>query len=306
MPAKLYKLATFAHSTLDALRMLLTVRHLRSKGRNVIGLCMGAFGHITRVFSPITYAHLGSPTAPGQLSAYELKNIYRYPQKEPWFGLIGDPIEQSISHLTHNKHLPFVKMQIQPQELNQALDLIKALPFQGLAVTIPHKEQVIPGQVINTLVRKGNGFIGANTDGIGALDVLGKNVQNKHIALLGAGGCASAIAKVFIDSGARLKIYNRAPKIIEGLPTKSLLKPLEPYDILINATSCGMLSTDCPLRDDQILPGKTVFETITKPEETTLLNLAKAKGCTLYRGKDLFLAQAKYQFKLWKNVNNCR
>ena len=195
--ADYYKLACRAHSTLDALRMLIAVQTLEKQGKPIIGLCMGELGQITRIAGPITYAHLGSPTADGQLSVDELISIYRYPRKSPWFGLIGDPIEQSISHLTHNKHLFFMKMRIRPSELSRALDLLKQLPFKGLAVTVPHKEAVIPGRVVNTLIRTQDGWRGENTDGLGALDVLGP-IQGKKIALLGAGGCAKLFRDRFV------------------------------------------------------------------------------------------------------------
>ena len=296
--ADYYKLACHAHSTLDALRMLVALETLEKQGKPVIGLCMGELGQITRIAGAVSYAHLGAPTADGQLSVDELTSIYCYPRKSPWFGLIGDPIEQSISHLTHNEHLFFMKMRIHPSELKSALDLLAQLPFKGLAVTVPHKESIIPGRVVNTLIRTLDGWCGENTDGLGALDALGP-IDGKKIALLGGGGCAKAIAKALVSVGVRPTIYNRTPKTIEHLPTKPLSK-LSDYDILINATSCGMLSMDCPITAQQILPNTTIFETITKPANTTLVKIAKSKHCRIIYGKEMFLAQAKHQFSLWK------
>ncbi|MCB1117902.1 MAG: type I 3-dehydroquinate dehydratase, partial [Chlamydiia bacterium] len=126
MPANIYKLATMAHSTLDALRMLIATRLLRAQGKNVIGICMGELGQITRIVSEHTYAYLDTPTAPGQLSVDELTSVYRYPQQEEkWYGLIGDPVEQSPSHITHNKHCLFVKMRIKKEELSEFFLLAK-------------------------------------------------------------------------------------------------------------------------------------------------------------------------------------
>ena len=291
--AHIYKLATTAHSTLDALRMLITARSLPFKA---IGLCMGELGQITRILSPITYAHLGEATAPGQLSVSELTNIYHFPRNDhAWYGLIGDPINQSPSHITHNPHLTFVKMRITKEELPQFFPLAEKLPFKGLAITIPHKEYF--GPPINTLVRTSTGWDQHNTDGLGAMDVL-KNVSSKRIAILGAGGAAKAIAEAAIQKGAKIQVYNRSPKNILCKPTKSLTS-IEPYDILINATSCGMLSTECPIKKRFILPKTTIMETICNPEETTLLKHAKAKNCHVIYGKALFIAQANRQFKLW-------
>ncbi len=291
--AAIYKLATTAHSTLDALRMLITTRTLTEQGKNVIGICMGELGQITRIASPSTYVHLGDPTAPGQLSLQEMLIYNR--KKQPWYGLIGDPISQSLSHITHNKHCFFLKMRIKKDELPTFFTLAEKLPFAGLAITIPHKEYF--GMPVNTLVRTKTGWEKHNTDGAGALNVLGQ-VQNKRIAILGAGGAGKAIAARAQKRGAIVTVYNRTSKTILGKKTKPLTA-LDPYDILINATSCGMLTDDCPITLDQIREGTTIMETITAPEETTLLKYAKAKGCKRHFGKEMFHAQAALQCKLW-------
>mgnify|MGYP000031079876 CR=1 FL=1 len=107
--AKFYKIATFATSTLDALRMLLFVQ----KHPEVIGLCMGPLGSITRILAPIfavplAYAPLApeEKSAPGQLLLSELQEIYHFTKlrkQTPIYGLIGNPISQSPGHLYHNK-----------------------------------------------------------------------------------------------------------------------------------------------------------------------------------------------------------
>ena len=303
MPAHYYKLATTAHSTLDALRMLIATRKLQAQGHPVIGLCMGELGQITRIASSITYAHLGDPTADGQLHARELIDIYRFPRHDKrWYGLIGDPIAQSFSHIAHNPHCFFMKMRIRPDELDTFFQLVEQLPFHGLAVTIPHKlavkkycESDMPA--VNTLVRDTH-WKGYNTDGPGALNLL-EPIENKRIALLGAGGAAIGIAYEALKRKAVLAIYNRTPKTILGIATQSL-DQLQPYDILINATSCGMLCDDCPIRRDQLLPRTTVLETICTPEETTLIRFAKAKNCNILHGKDMFESQAQLQYAHWE------
>jgi len=294
--AYIYKLATTAHSTLDSLRMLIATRALLAEGKRIIGLCMGALGQLTRIASSTTYVHLGTPTASGQLSFEEL-SIYKR-KSMPWYGLIGDPVAQSHSHITHNRHCFFVKLQVRKEELAEFFRLAEQLPFAGFAITIPHKEYF--GEPINTLVRAENGWDKHNTDGCGALNVLGP-VAGKRIALLGAGGAGKAIAEKAQREGAQVTIYNRTPGKVLGVPTKPLSK-LEPYDILINATSCGMLSSDCPLRFEQLRPSTVVMETICTPEETTLLKYAKLKNCQLIYGKEMFQAQAALQFKLWQLV----
>ena len=98
-PATYYKIATMAHSTLDSLRMLA----LMKAHPNLIGVCMGKKGEITRILGPvfgcpIIYASLNADwqSAPGQLTARELCDTYRFRTLNPstaLYGLIGDPVD---------------------------------------------------------------------------------------------------------------------------------------------------------------------------------------------------------------------
>ncbi|HSX12524.1 MAG TPA: type I 3-dehydroquinate dehydratase, partial [Rhabdochlamydiaceae bacterium] len=77
--ATIYKIATFANSTLDALRMLLFVKEKRAQGIRLCGICMGDKGQVSRILAPIfgcylNYVALDEPCAPGQLRFSELTN----------------------------------------------------------------------------------------------------------------------------------------------------------------------------------------------------------------------------------------
>ncbi|GIW42514.1 MAG: 3-dehydroquinase [Candidatus Binatia bacterium] len=78
--ADLLKVATMAHDLEDVARLLeFTLRH-RQEG--IVTVAMGAVGGISRVFFPaagsrLTYAHHRAPTAPGQLSLLELRELLR-------------------------------------------------------------------------------------------------------------------------------------------------------------------------------------------------------------------------------------
>ncbi len=69
--ARYYKIATFANSTLDALKML----KFQRKHAKVIGICMGEKGVVTRIMSPFTYAPLteSDKNAPGSFYGASLK-----------------------------------------------------------------------------------------------------------------------------------------------------------------------------------------------------------------------------------------
>ena len=99
--ADLYKIATMANTTIDALRML---NFTKLAGLQVIGLCMGECGIITRILNHFTYACLEEKYTSklSQLSLNTLINCYRYKtlnSETDIYGLIGNPVDKSPSNI---------------------------------------------------------------------------------------------------------------------------------------------------------------------------------------------------------------
>lgn len=305
-PAYLYKIATFANSTLDALRML---NFNKRTGSQVIGLCMGEYGMITRILNHFSYATIddNKQISPGQLSLEILSECYRFNsinQETAIYGLIGDPVDKSVSHFTHNKvfaHLNenavYVKMRIVKEELESFFEEIKTLNFKGLSVTMPLKEVVMPFldeidenailiSAVNTIVIKDQKKMGFNTDGIGAMIAIDEkmSIKGKNVSILGAGGSAKAIAFTAKQKGAHVTIFNR----------HTLLEMDTSYDLLINCTPHEM-----PITSEQIKLNSVIMDIKSIPKWTELLLAAKDKNCDLIFGYDMFVNQALEQFKLW-------
>lgn len=332
--AHAYKLATMAHSAIDALRMLNFVKTKTAGGHRLSGICMGEEGQITRILGPIVgnfidYACLeeANSTAPGQLTLSELAEIYHYPHLNPQteiYGLIGDPITQSPSYITHNaffrKHglnAVYVRMRVKPEELNTFFSLAKQLGIRGLSVTIPLKELVLPFLdeidpmaqeigAVNTIVFEKGKLKGFNTDATGALDAIEskRSVNGKKIVLLGAGGSAKAIAYEAKKRGAELVVLARKPgransftqkfgcslKTFEEMP--HLFK--EGYDMLINCTP-----ETVPVDPKYLLKNSLFMDINTLHRNTSLLNEAENKQCHIVYGYEMFMNQASGQFALW-------
>ena len=330
LPAHFYKIAATANNSLDALRLCSWVKQ---KAGNVIAISMGPYGQFSRTLgsvmgSPIAYASLeeGLESAPGQLTADLLLNRYNYRllnHQTAIFGLIGDPVAQSISDVTHNPlmktlHLDavYVKVIVKPDELSEFISLAKQLPFKGLSVTMPLKEHIIPFLdhidqeahdigAVNTLLFEGGKVSGFNTDGKGALNAIEQEcpVKGKRILLLGAGGAAKAIAYEAHRRGGLVTILNRDFEKAKRLASRvgCIAKGLdqvsncvkEGYEILINSTPVPM-----PIDAEAILPQAIVMD-ITKPMETPFLTSAKKKGCKVVYGYRMFVEQAIGQFSVW-------
>lgn len=305
----------------------------RKKDHHLIAIGMGSHGQVTRILGPvfgcpITYAALEEElsTAPGQLTINALKEMYHISDlntKTAIFRLIGKPVDKSISHLTHNPFFKeadlnavYVKMQVEQSELGNFLHYAKELPFQGLSVTMPLKEEVMKYLdwidptaksigAVNTLLFEKGKISGFNTDAKGALEAIEKvmQVKGKTIVMIGAGGAAKAIASEAIQRGAQLVILNR--DVVRG---RQLAKKLNcewgsldamkeyasrGYDILINSTPV------LPIPAEFILPGKVVMDIRTLPKDTEFLKAAKEKGCRIVYGYRMFVEQALGQYRHW-------
>ncbi len=330
-PAFFYKIVVTAQNSLDAMRFMCWAKKTDNK---LIAISMGSHGQVSRILGPIigcpiTYSALeeNQITAPGQLSAKMLIERYHHHSlnsRTAIYGLIGDPVSQSISDETHNNLIAclgldavYVKIQISASELPEFLQFAKQLPFHGISITMPLKEHIIPFLdrinaeaydigAVNTLVFENDKVFGFNTDGIGALDALEQQcrVKGKHIVIVGAGGAAKAIAYEAIRREGIVTIVNRDPEkalqiarslgcIGKGLESMAECVDVG-YDILINCTPVSE-----PISFDHILSEAIVMDITTKPKETVFLKHAVEKGCRVIYGYQMFVEQAACQFNLW-------
>jgi len=164
--------------------------------------------------------------------------------KKTLFGIIGYPVEHSLSPLMHNKAFEELGVdasyQLFPVKEDELDDFFRELrdkenPIFGLNVTVPYKERVLDyldklapfaqkvGAVNTIMITEDRKLIGYNTDAPGFLAHLGElnfNTTNKRIALLGSGGSARAILATLCMIRERpqsIKIYNRTPSRADEL-----------------------------------------------------------------------------------------
>ena len=142
-------------------------------------------------------------------------------------GLIGNPVEHTLSPLIHNTlakkfshNLVYVPFYVDEEKIQAAVEGAYALNLLGLNVTVPYKSQVMEGLVqidelaekigaVNTLVRMEGGFKGYNTDMPGlyrAMSSEGIQIEGQEIIFIGAGGAARAVAFLCATKNAS-KVY---------------------------------------------------------------------------------------------------
>jgi len=256
-------------------------------------------------------------------------------------GIIGDPVEHSLSPVMHNAAFEelnldfvYVAFRVRREELREAIIGTRNLDFHGLNVTMPHKNAVMRHLdeidsttrsigAVNTILNDEGRLVGYNTDGVGALKALketGITPKGKKLLLLGAGGAGKAIAFHAAQEVEELVILNRTPqkakKLAEvlrkdfnkkidsnGLSIETIKEELRDTDILVNATSVGMHpKVDQSLVPPSLLrPDLCVMEIVYSPLETKLAKDAKAVGAKVASGIEMLVYQGAASFEIWTN-----
>ncbi len=324
------KIAAHCNSLADSLKLL---RFARSQ-RNVVAVPMGDIAMPVRLLSPrygglLTYAAVKSVTAPGQVSLDEALNLYRadrIDRRTRVYGVIGDPVGHSLSPVLQNagfqaRGVNAVYLSFPVRDLTDFIAALEPLGIQGFSVTIPHKERILHYLddcdplaekigAVNTVVVRGNGKLyGYNTDYVGVLRTLQTRIPlpDSRVLILGAGGAARAVAFALAESGAAVCVSARRierakplARAVRGQAIERQQLRTEFFDAIVNATPVGMHPNvnRSPL-DANELNCRLVFDTIYRPRQTKLLQLAARRGIQTVSGVEMFVAQGTAQWEIW-------
>lgn len=207
-------------------------------------------------------------------------------------------------------------------ELDEILQVAKALDAKGLSVTIPFKKDIIPlidevdehaaQQIgaVNTVIFSCGIARGYNTDWIGVRKPL-VDKKGSRAVLLGAGGAAAGAAYALVDLEMDVTILNRTPEKARAMAEHfgckwgdiSDFATIRP-DVVVNSTPLGMRPEDrLPVNEELLHSDMTVFDLVYTPPVTPLIEAAMKKGCTTITGTEMFIGQAKEQFYLFFGID---
>jgi 3-dehydroquinate dehydratase / shikimate dehydrogenase len=329
------KVVSTARSLSDNLAVLKLIED-RSLGSQIVGIAMGEEGLVSRVLGPragaaFTFASYSeaTETAAGQVTASTLRDVYRLDQLDQAtriFGVAGNPISHSLSPVLHNtafrrEIVNAVLLPLKVKSVQDLLTLAAELPLAGCAVTMPLKTEILPhlanmdpltGRIgaCNTLRMGADGKIyGFNTDVAGVIRPLERRLRLKgaRVAVLGAGGAARAAVFGLVEQGAEVLVVNRTHEHAVALARQAKAKSLkhellakQKFDVMINATPCGMAGNKqaMPIAENE-LNASVVFDMVYNPLETPLLKLAKSRGIHTISGMEMFVQQGARQFEIW-------
>ena len=317
-------------------------------------LCaMGPLGQVSRILAYKLHSYLTyvSPeetenniSGIGHIDPVTLNDVYRFRSLRDatsLYAVTGWPLVKTSSPALHNEgykinNLDALLFPLRSPSVSDVLDCASSLGVRGLAVTVPHKEAVMPelikldaeAQAIgacNTVVRTDEGWAGCNTDAYGfqtaLLCFLGvKKLRHRRVAIIGAGGAAKAVAYVVKSLGAKACVFNRTLSHAKALADRygfdyaplgpEAAKKIEKYaDIIVQTTSKGMSSggeapkDGDPLYFYQFTGAETVFDLVYVPAVTPIMARAFQAGCKTCNGAEMLKYQGYKQFKIFTGID---
>ena len=237
------------------------------------------------------------------------------------FGLLGKELTHSFSPNFFSAY--FLENQIAAEyknfELKQIEDVsnVFKLKPQGLNVTIPYKEKIIPFldeldevahkiRAVNTICFDGDRKIGRNTDVVGFKRMIQPFLTSKHerAVIFGTGGASKAVSYVLEKIGVDVIFISRENFEADNFFTyKDInIQMIKSCKMLINTTPLGMFPSmnDCvELPFESLTDEHLVVDLIYNPEQTLFLKRARENGAEVLNGSSMLKEQALESWRLW-------
>jgi shikimate dehydrogenase len=252
------------------------------------------------------------------------------------FAVFGHPIGHSLSPQIHRAfaqqcgiELDYRAIDAAPAEFAAAVQRFFAEDGRGANVTLPHKaaafaladQRSIAATRVgsaNVLTRLADSRLAAhNTDGAGMLRDLTErhrvDLRGHTALLLGAGGAAHGVAWNLLDAGVEtLTIANRSPETADALadaigePARAHtrywedLASIGSYDLIVNATSAGVLGVSLQLPFSLIGARALCYDLSYGAAAGSFLAWAKTAGARYaFDGLGMLVETAADAFELW-------
>lgn len=257
-------------------------------------------------------------------------------------GLVGQGVGPSLTPPMHElegarhgmsyvyRTIDIDPAQAAPEPLAALLRWARELGFDGLNVTHPAKQAILPlldeldpgaarVGAVNTVKFAGETTIGHNTDVTGfgsAFDAAFVDADHARVVIVGAGGAGSAVATalderrvddlVIVDVDAERaealarQLNARAGGSVRGAGSAELPRLLASADGVVNATPFGMAAHPGTAFDPGLLPESAwVADIVYRPTETALLVAARARGLRTMSGLGMAMGQAADAFEIF-------
>lgn len=263
------------------------------------------------------------------------------------FGLFGHPVKHSLSPVMHEASFrslgidaEYVCFDVSPESLAERLDACRRDGFNGLNLTVPHKEAAVGlmGRLdrsallygaVNTIRFGAQGETeGFNTDADGFLADLAVTCrmtpENRSVLVLGCGGAGRALAIACASRGASsIMLANRtvakatqvAADIDRLLPDVPLEIEVLPYDpgvwaercrdaeLVVQCTTAGLHEDDAPaLPPEAFRYGQLLYDIVYTQRVTPTMRAAMSAGAGAVNGAGMLVYQGAAAFTVWTGL----
>lgn len=254
--------------------------------------------------------------------------------------MIGNPVAHSKSPQIHAEFARQTGQDMVYDRLLAPLDAFATTARQffsaggrGLNITVPFKHDAwkmvdahagaaLDAGAVNTIRLEDGRFTGYNTDGIGLVTDLERNlgfpIAGKRVLLMGAGGATRGVMRPLLEARpGRLVIANRtldkAVSLVShfgkfadfaaGGMSASAYSDLAgtQFDLVINATSAGLSGEMPPLPAGIFASGALAYDMVYG-RDTPFLTLACKNGARAVDGLGMLVEQAAESFLIWRGV----
>lgn len=217
--------------------------------------------------------------------------------------------------------LNYIYKAFSTHNIADAIKGIRALAIRGCAISMPYKEACIPFldeltdsvkaiDSVNTIVNNAGHLKAYNTDYIAIQKLISQYQLNPQqtVMIHGSGGMAKAVIAAFYDAGFKqvtilARNTSKGQQLAQKYHFSYTNTPQLSCDILVNATSIGMsggIEAEQLSFPSQLISQATViFDVVTIPVNTPLIQLAKQQNKTIITGKEVMILQAVEQFILY-------
>nr|WP_241391424.1 shikimate 5-dehydrogenase [Serratia proteamaculans]ULG18650.1 shikimate 5-dehydrogenase [Serratia proteamaculans] len=229
------------------------------------------------------------------------------------------------NYLYQKLGLNFIYKAFTTQDIDAAVNGVRALGIRGCAISMPFKESCIPFldaldpsakviESVNTIVNDNDKLIGLNTDYIAVKSLIVRYQLDisARVMIRGSGGMAKAVIAAFRDVGFQHVIIaarNRESGLALAKQYGFQWQPLPvgiDVDILVNVTPVGMAgvleSDSLAYSEEMVAKASVVFDVVALPPETPLIKLAQRMGKQTICGSEVIALQAVEQFVLYTGV----
>ena len=253
------------------------------------------------------------------------------------FVVIGDPVAHSRSPAIHARAFELLGMdavyapcRVRSDELERAVDGLRALGVDGFNVTVPHKTAVAPLVdrrdlsaarigAVNCVSREGDALVGHNTDAPGLLRALRTRRidASGRAVVVGAGGSGRAAAFALTESAQSLTILNRtidrarslaqavqaagARAHAAALDGAEAQRALHEAALVVHCTTVGLSDERLPFDVGLLPPGAALADLVYRGAtgETALVRAARERGLRTVDGIDVLVHQAIASLEIW-------